>query len=349
MPNAGRRLQVPLRDFERSSSAAAVSVNPRLCGKITVSQFRRLFPFRKEFSEEEINLVIQRYHTDRGDFNFQALHDDISEVLPSEAPPFPTSEFIKRPDCSDWAHDTVDPLEKIQAKIVEKRVRVRDLFLDYDPLRKGFCTVGQLKTVLTVNGLDKEVDKTQFDLLLGRYVREEDGLFHYNSFCRDVDMAFTTPNLEKQPTRSISMPDATSTITARRNRMSTTDARRAKVEDLEEKIRARILIRRTLMIPTFKDMDSRNNGIVTRNQFARCMWMLGFELDETAIALLASVYCDRGNHNEFNYLDFCKSVDPPNEDQAVANEQINAPFHPFVANKYFDARGRVHAPHPIAA
>jgi Ca2+-binding EF-hand superfamily protein len=305
-----------------------------------VSQFKRRFPFRKEFSEEDVNLLIQRYHTEAGDIHFGAMNNDVSEVLSPEMPPFPMSPYMNRPDCADWMHGQVDPIEKIQSKVVERRIRLKDMFTDFDPLRKGYCTVGQLKTAITCMGLERDINSEDFTRLVERYTRE-DGMFHWMAFNRDVDTAFALPGLEKTPTVVSPMPDPTATAAARRNKMIVSDARRSKIEHLEEKIRERIRVRRTYMKPTFMDMDRSHRGLITRSQFARCMNMLQFELDETAVALLASLYCDRGNHNDFNYIDFCKSVDPPNEEQATANAQINAPFQPFIPNQYFDARGKV--------
>jgi len=130
-----------------------------------------------------------------------------------------------------------------------------EFFQDFDALRKGFCTIGQTKTVFTILGLDKESDRDSFDQLISRYTRD-DGMFCYADFCADVDRAFTTPGLEREPTATITMPDATSTAPARRNRMTMTPARKYKVNDLEEKIRARVRVRRTLMKPTFQDTCS---------------------------------------------------------------------------------------------
>merc|ERR1719199_2465664 len=61
-------------DFERGSSASPSNVNPRRGGKCTKSQFNRLFPFKKEFTEDEIGLLIERYSTQTEDVHFQAIH-----------------------------------------------------------------------------------------------------------------------------------------------------------------------------------------------------------------------------------------------------------------------------------
>jgi hypothetical protein len=63
--------------------------------------------------------------------------------------------------------------------------------------------------------------------------------------------------------------------------------------------------------------------------------MLGFELRQDELALLAGSYCDRGNHNDFNYVDFIKTCDPPNEQEEVAMSQLNAPYQDAAPSKYF--------------
>merc|ERR1719388_259670 len=83
------------------------------------------------------------------------------------------------------------------------------------------------------------------------------------------------------------------------------------IEAEEDKIRARTGMRRVLLRSAFQDFDPISRGHVTKGQFGRVMHSLGFELDEKTIAVLCKAYCDLGNHVDFNYLDFCKSCDPP--------------------------------------
>mmetsp|Transcript_142482 Transcript_142482/g.246846 ORF Transcript_142482/g.246846 Transcript_142482/m.246846 type:complete len:82 (+) Transcript_142482:17-262(+) len=68
--------------------------------------------------------------------------------------------------------------------------------------------------------------------------------------------------------------------------------------------------------------------------------MLGFELEPPEIALLCSIYCDLGNHNDFNYSDFIKSCDPPNEDDEMAMQQMMSPYQDMAPSKYFDSIGQ---------
>jgi len=327
-------------DFDRGPSASPSRVNPRRCGKVTLSQFQRLFPFKKEFSEDDLNYLVGRYRTDGGDVCFQAIHNDISEVLSPEPPPFPTSDLVLKPDATQWDHMILNPVRKIQCKVVEKRVRLTEYFRDFDPLRKGFCTAGQLKTVLTISNLEKDIDRNDFNHVVEAYSRD-DGMFCHALFCRDIDAAFSVPGLEKEPLATTPLPDATTTAPGRRNRMSLSKANKTKLNNLEDKIRKRISNRRVLMKPMFLDMDKAHKGLVTRGQFGRVMGQLGFEIDQEEISLLAGLYCDRGNHNDFNYVDFIKACDPPVEDEEIAMSQLNAPYQDQAPSKYFLEGGKV--------
>jgi Ca2+-binding EF-hand superfamily protein len=327
-------------DFANAPVPHPSRPNARRGGKVTVPQFLRLFPFTKEFGESEMAILVDRYKTKSGDVHFQALHNDVSAVQSSELPPFPQSPLVLRPDHTMWSHSVLDPIQKIKSKAVEKRIRLYEQFQDFDPLRKGFCTVGQVKTVFTILNIGREINKADFEKLAYAYMRE-DGLFCYADFCKDVDRGFTTPNLEQEPLTVISMPDPTTTMPARRNTIKLGEERRAKVALLEDKIRTRVNLRRVLIKPMFQDMDRANRGFITRNQFARAMCSLGFDLSEIDIGLLSGVYCNFGNHLDFNYLDFCKSVDPPNDDVETAMLQANAPFQDYEPSPYFDGRGRV--------
>jgi Ca2+-binding EF-hand superfamily protein len=329
-------------DCDRGTCSRSPSrMNPTRSGKVTKNQFKRIFPFKKEFSDDDVELLCERYSTDSGDIHFVAIHNDISEVLSPEPPPFPQSPLVLKPDGTQWEHMSLNPVKKIQSKVVERRLRLKEYFTDVDALRKGFCTGGQLKTVLTILNLEKEIDRNDFNHLVEAYSRE-DGMFCYALFVRDVDAAFVVTGLEKEPLAQTPLPDATTTAPGRRNRMTLTTSQRQKINAVEDKIRARISARRILMKPMFLDMDKARKGLVTRNQFLRIMGsMLGFDLNGQEVALLAGYYCDRGNHNDFNYVDFIKACDPPDEQEEAAMSQLNSPYQDQAPSKYFDGN-RVH-------
>jgi Ca2+-binding EF-hand superfamily protein len=255
-----------------------------------------------------------------------------------EPEPYPRSDFVASASTAEWSHTMLSPVKKVQAKTLEKRVRLLEYFQDFDALRKGMCTQGQVKTVFTILGLDKEIEQADFKALQDCYSRA-DGMFCYAEFCNDMDLAVSQTS-ETDPLMQLSSLESTPTspLSARRNRQFLSEEKKQKVYDLEEKIRARVKFRRCLLRPAFQDLDRTRRGHVTRSQFARVMCMNGFELTNVDVDNLCGVYCDMGNLTEFNYLDFCMSCDPINsyeKGEAMSGTAMeNLP-------KYFDAFGQV--------
>jgi len=314
-------------------------LNPYRGGKCTLAQFTRKWPFKKEMSSEEFASLCQRYTTPGGDIHFIALHNDVTEVGVTPEPPFPTSPLHVRPDATKWHHATLPVVEKIRAKAVEKRCRLKEHFQDWDPLRKGICSPLRVKTVFTIMDLAKDIDKADLDLILRQYTKE-DGLFHYQEFCDDVYRDFGQNGLESQPLARIGMPDASTTAPARRNPMRLTEDRRKQIRHIEDRIRTFIKKQRVELRAKFGDFDQVNRGFVTKTQFRRVMSAVQFDVDATSLNLLAGEYCDFGNHREFNYMKFLKAVDPVTPDVKVAMTELTAPYKLFKL-PYFDMHGRV--------
>mmetsp|Transcript_47189 Transcript_47189/g.119432 ORF Transcript_47189/g.119432 Transcript_47189/m.119432 type:complete len:495 (+) Transcript_47189:107-1591(+) len=327
-------------DLDRSAVPSPSMLNSRRGGKVTRDQFKRNWPFKKEMNPEDLELLCDRYATPAGDVHFMALHNEVSEVLPEPAQPFPTSPLHLRPDSTEWAHQEVSVVQRIQAKVVEKRMRLKEHFQDFDALRKGLCTPGQVKAVFTILNLSREIDRNDFETLLSLYM-QDDGLFNYQAFVLDVDRAFTTPGLERDPLAMTEMPGSEQTSLARRNPMRLSPSKQAKIGKLEDRIRTFIRKRRVLMKPMFQDFDKCHRGYVTRNQFSRIMSMMNIELDEKAVGYLCNTYCDLGNHNDFNWKRFMIAVDPPAEDVETAMLEMTSPFIAFRPKSYFNDRGRV--------
>lgn len=235
-------------DLDRAPIASPSRLSPMRGGKVTRGQFIRIFPFQKEFTDAEKLRNAEHYQTKDGDVHFMALHNDVSQVVEHGMQPFPRSDLYLKPDDTEWSHSLMSPVDKIRAKVVEKRCRLNEHFQDFDPLRKGYCTPGQVKAVLTICDLGKEIDRGQFEQLTASYLRE-DGLFCYKDFVADCDSLFTTPNLEKDPLAMIQMPDPSATAPARRNRMTLTPSKIDAISKLEERIKTNVSTRRIFRSP----------------------------------------------------------------------------------------------------
>mmetsp|Transcript_75949 Transcript_75949/g.180593 ORF Transcript_75949/g.180593 Transcript_75949/m.180593 type:complete len:497 (+) Transcript_75949:150-1640(+) len=329
-------------DITHGTNSSPVSATKRRSGQITVGQFLRYFPFPKDFTSDELRLLCHRYAAKTGDFNYYALHRDVSECEPTDPPPFPSSTtsgtLASRPfKHVEWSHAALSPLEKVQTAVVERRLRIYEHFQDFDPLRKGRCTFGQVKTVFTILRLDGLLSRSDMDDLLTAYSKDGE-FFDYITFCKYVEAAFTTPHLEKDPL-GIAPAGVDEVMAMRRNKMRMTAEQRVKLEKLLDKIRTKVKQKGMLIKPLFCTMDKRNWGRLTVTQFSRCMSMLGFDLDDEGLDLLCHEFCDLGSAKDINYVDFCKSCDPPSDEMEAANQQMGAPYSGFVPSKYFDETG----------
>lgn len=143
-------------------------------GCVTEQQFRRSFPF-EGFTEQELDVLVERY-TDRdrsvlNGVNYRTLHHDVMDREEAALdPPYPRSDLVLRPDSAEWTDADHTPEEKVQARVVERRIRIREWFSDYDPLRKGYCTAGQARSILSL--LNVPVAQKDWDALCEKYMRE---------------------------------------------------------------------------------------------------------------------------------------------------------------------------------
>lgn len=341
------------QDFDRSDSTSLTV--PRRGGSCTVEQFLRNFPFTGDLSREELNLILARYSGEivgrqpGAIINYQALHDDISDMDSAvQNSSLPTSLYFPHPDGTIWTGEALSVLQRITAAVVERRLRVAEYFHDFDNLRKGFCTVNQVKTVFSL--LKLNVPEADIQVLCDMYCRTSDGksvlkeqfpMFNYFKFCADVDAAFTRDELEKDPLARVGQTDGTTTLPARRNKAMLGPDEDAQIGNLEAEIASRVKERRILLRPAFEDFDPIRRGHVTKSQFARVMATCGFRLEFAQIDLLCRKYCDLGNDREFNYMEFNYTVDPRPKEEDRAMWQSLQPYAPPGVSKYYEYTGTV--------
>lgn len=329
-------------DADRGDSAS-LTVRRR-AGRVTEAQFRRCFPLQKDFSEYEITRLVQRYKEEDGTINYRRMHEDITDAVDIvKDAPIPTSHYIEPARNETWSKEKYTILERVTAKVIEFRVRLMDYFLDFDPLRKGFCTVGQLDTVFGILGL--KFTAAEMAELKSQYLKQDlnQTLFNYSAFAADVNSAFTYSDIHTDPLARIIMPSSEATMPSRRSKVQLTDQEKLDVAELEADIRARVQKRRIMFINAFKDFDRANQGHVTVPQFARVMQTLGLSQgDEAQISLLAKKYCDLNSRVYFNYREFCSVCDPVPEALQEAEHQNTQPYQKPQPSRYFTLQGQVY-------
>jgi Ca2+-binding EF-hand superfamily protein len=78
--------------------------------------------------------------------------------------------------------------------------------------------------------------------------------------------------------------------------------------DVEERLRALVVMKRVRIEEFFRDFDKLRKGKVTINQFKSILSMLNFSLTDVEFDSLAQKYKTNDPDNLFNYFDFCANI-----------------------------------------
>ena len=128
-------------------------------------------------SAAEISVVLE-YYGHSAKFDYRKFLRDIESF---DAPPCLSIVFESIPIATPPFVSTVDPIPDLRRQVITNRVSIRDFFSDFDPLKKGYCQVSNLKHVFSLLNLHADLPS-----LLFRYANP-DGSFQYESMCRDIE------------------------------------------------------------------------------------------------------------------------------------------------------------------
>jgi len=341
----GLVMKYVFEDMDRGDSAALTV--PRRGGKVSESNFKRAWPFgTQDFSTYEIDRICARYRDVNGNIDYRALHEEVTDPADTILDaPIPTSIYIPPAESTKraWSSANYSILERITAKVIEKRVRLLEYFQDLDHLRKGFVRAAQVDTVFGIVNL--KFTTAEMSELKAMYEKQDLNftLFNYAAFCKDVQSAFAYDQIHTDPLARVELPTADATLPSRRSRITLTDEEKQAVAEIEEDVRSRVAKRRVLFKNAFSDFDKGGEGHVTRNQFARVMSTLNLmSHDERMLDLLCLRYCDKGNPNIFNYREFSENCDPRSAELAKAEAENLAPYQKKQPSKYFNTSGQVY-------
>ncbi|XRA99632.1 EF-hand domain-containing protein [Pycnococcus provasolii] len=201
--------------------------------------------------------------------------------------------------------------------VYKNRIRLKEFFTDFDILRCGFITPAQFKSGFSVAGLPMTF--TELEALAEAYseVSKVVGslvLVDYRKFCMDIDLAFTTPFLEKTPTVDVP-PEPLSLLDKERF------LRSVKVTPEDDEIDAiiayvsKVVKSKMILVKPFFDDACRNKNSeckvnhVTGAQFCQVVdAKLGLDLTNYEKKLLCEKF---GQDGMVNYAAFARTVDPP--------------------------------------
>ncbi|CAH1119695.1 unnamed protein product [Phaedon cochleariae] len=205
----------------------------------------------------------------------------------------------------------------IQAHVLKNRLRICDFFKDFDPLNCGRITLSQFH-----RGLDALVlsGKQRFFLslpdveaVINQYRDPCDpSRVCWRTFEDDMDQAFTVKELEKTPSLKVESPPKRVKELLNpgaKNWQAVNTPTRDLCEEAVDKVKQKILHRRILLKPVFRDFDKYNNGHVSRSQMRQALHFNGILLSDEEIFALEERFNDDVG---FNYFWFLKDVDSSN-------------------------------------
>ncbi|CAE7198528.1 unnamed protein product [Symbiodinium sp. CCMP2592] len=234
-------------------------------------------------------------------------------IRPQTAP----SRRSKRADIS-----CQEVLTKIGALSKKRCFRLKEVFRDFDRLRRGVVPCCQMRSALAIAGLDllaaelQVLEETYSATGPGDSKDDPKTYFRYRDFCADVSLK-EAPKPKSDSSRAKSSAPLTKLIST---------------------IKAKARTRRLELLSAFADRSSGSvAGRVRRSALLRVMHMLGFPLTDLEVDLLCGAFSDDMG---FNYLRFCSVVDPFMAPADESKKTVQPP--PSI---YFDFAGRV-VPHP---
>jgi Ca2+-binding EF-hand superfamily protein len=264
-------------------------------GYITESQFKRVLQMLNmtSLAMNEIDLICQKYKDANGDVNYRRFHEDASNPpastlrgasSPSSSPSAATfsghassTSFNPPPSSSSSGVDGI--MRRLVRAVSSQRMRIKDVFVDYDHRRTGRVTTSRFKRGLCT-AFGNAFEEFELDLLAAQYKADshrmgdgvEDDDVDYRSFVAEIDCAFTEPGLEKSPTKRIGQSRSAHVAKEARYAPNATTAEEARqLAGYMSDMRVKVQQRRIDMKDVFQDFDRNKRETVTMTQFERVL------------------------------------------------------------------------------
>lgn len=280
---------------------------------ITAEQFRRVLKELKLLPPDEnlFQVLVKKYY-DKGNlreinyFKFCADIDRPEDIFPNYKPKKEVQEQVfyhgqlRDAGCTyyDQPTDNVDVInnrflqkrieksnnpadveERLQAIVVMKRIRIEEFFYDFDKLRKGRVTRNVFQSILSM--LNINLTAEEYTFLFQKYrTSDQEEMFNYVDFAANINRAFTTYGIQKDPLAAVAPVTVDNTTLARRKYLDITEEEAQQINDILNEYRKAVRIKRIHLKPMFQDFDITRNQHVTKHQFLRTLGQLGVQASE---------------------------------------------------------------------
>ncbi|KAJ3405397.1 hypothetical protein HDU80_001425 [Chytriomyces hyalinus] len=194
--------------------------------------------------------------------------ETIAQAFKPQSPPtFLAPSHV--PELQQSHAPSVEAVEnKIRAHIWAKRIRLGELFADFDKLRSGFLTRSQFRRCLG-GAMETGVPLTEgeYNVLIDSYkgIGIHEGRIKWHKFVDSIDKVFGAKQLERTPTLYIPAPHEV----VKPVRPPLTPKSESTLKEVMEHLRQYVKHHGSDVKSWFTDFDKYNGGYITENQFRR--------------------------------------------------------------------------------
>lgn len=218
----------------------------------------------------------------------------------------------------------IELMTGLNRHVVSNRILLKPGFMDFDRSKSQHITAQQfLRVMKTLNIMPPSEEL--FDLIIRRYCdRGNTKEINYFHFCKDVDRP---EDMFPQYQAKRPQPEQFKKIGVRPKQVSTffkqtTDGLDVinnrfmqdhvdisnDPSDVEDRLKAIIVMKRIRIEEFFRDFDKLRKGRVTRPQFKSILSSMNFTLTNDEFKALAKKYETADPERFFRYVDFCKNI-----------------------------------------
>ncbi|KAJ3015173.1 hypothetical protein HKX48_004754 [Thoreauomyces humboldtii] len=151
-----------------------------------------------------------------------------------------------------------DVENKLRAHVYAHRIRVADLFTDFDHLRSTYVSATQFRRSIGAmlhKGVSSPLTEAEVELLLTHYDVRGNKMIKWTSFCDSINRVFGAKRLENTPTQQILDPKQ---VVKHLRPLSPTSA--TVLHQLIERLRTFVYCHGSDVKTWFNDFDKHNNG-----------------------------------------------------------------------------------------
>eukprot|EP00164_Ancoracysta_twista_P002115 GFYU01002792.1.p1 GENE.GFYU01002792.1~~GFYU01002792.1.p1 ORF type:complete len:917 (-),score=406.57 GFYU01002792.1:298-3048(-) len=212
---------------------------------------------------------------------------------------------IKFPKVETRDVSTVE--NRIKRAVMQRGIRLKDYFRDYDNLRSGFITDRQFFSILDAQARVALTSSEMMHLANKYRTREGDSRINYERFCDTCEEVLGHTDIATKPLKGVpQVPDLLEETLVKLETDIESDLELRRILTL---IKSQVVKQMILLKPYFHDFDRNNIGKITIANFLQTLSFLRVNISDQEQKYLVDTYKDPVGGIEIRYLKFHDDLD----------------------------------------